>query len=1145
MTPKVNFLSILLKNEPKTGKKSINPHISYGKDMEDLGNPMFVDIFATIRVPSSIDPSLYRLMSDKARSKYIKIKIVQSTNASITKQISNQPYKWLSQDGLLDSYHSNDLSFVIRDLKDYEGSQIAKSLEEIGNVVEVKQDSRGRKIHFFPYKFSFEIPEECGGEKVEHLAYFAFAYIDLKSLSQDKQFDASRLIQNENFLKNTIGAVSKQVVIQGRRTKNTNQVFHVVGKKDSIWTGGVHYHGPENPGPSGYIGYMANHSDGTMGPKLKLASVPNNIVQDYRKQHDIKKINFDFSLFPEKKETKFTSGSKKKSIFGEIYTSIDKSNNIKYAFSFDKKQAIMQNTSFPSLAEKIFNNGTPEDVSEILNKQIIKDFKIYRNRVYDHSHVQRTSDLSKNIKNDRAKPVILSAENNFGVLIGSTARTTQKSQDNFGGTIKEMSVDLQPMSVNSKKYIKFYTGMDFGIPKDGKYAYSVEITMKDAMLPWFESRVESLKAILYDKTSPDSNSYEEYMLATKKNKDFFNNLTNRFTQGGMKSIRQNFGTKFSYDKIVQFFQILDKFFLFKSSRNRTEIFMFLTTISSLQFGSPTGVETTFKIMEDLYKKILISLSSLKKYKKHIDSLHVESKHSAGSNAVREYTIRHRFKSEINGKINNLNGYDYLANPMLEAESQDLSTGLKTLSANQYKNRVEMETQKLFQGIDLAEIRRNLQIRSHDQVLNPRDSVGFTKYAYLSPSVVNLDGVSPQNLLNNGRMNSNVQEMNNVLLNIIRKKTEHMQVVDTNIVDQRKKGKNKDKILKKHENIEMKYDLVSLASFNQVSIKTKNGEEIENSNIDPTSLLLAAFQQKYFNYLSDSTWDSDYYTNPKEINKEFLNWSRSNRSDKSYKSVNSPLKRAPNHVKALMMQLNHNIQIKNRSFDSLANTLQDTKPETYKYDMSQESSSTQNASNFFEHHGKLISKNKILYQTPEFLAFFMLNYKKIVKVEYLYGYFRGDINNPIWNEITSLSWNAMTRRGGNFICRMVPYYNELYGVKEYDLLNLPIYNEYFAINFPSVQQGNASRAAQAAAGGARQRLPAFNPQRAENINEPMVKYGFSDSAMGNAATPRIGTSSSARATRTSGNMRGVNTPRETTSGMQNRTSTTGTGNRSTY
>jgi len=319
-------------------------------------------------------------------------------------------------------------------------------------------------------------------------------------------------------------------------------------------------------------------------------------------------------------------------------------------------------------------------------------------------------------------------------------------------------------------------------------------------------------------------------------------------------------------------------------------------------------------------------------------------------------------------------------------------------------------------------------------------------------------------------------------------------------------------------------------MNQISIKTKQGEEISNSNIDATSLFLTLFQQKYFNYLTDPIWSCDYYTNLKNINKEFLNWSKAATNNNSYKSSNPPLKRAPNHVKALMIDLDYKKRHINRAFDSLENQLRETKPLAYKYDVEQSVTSPRNPSDFFEQEGQIVAKNKILYQTPEFLAFFVFNYKNIVKIEYLVGYDKGNINSPVWRELTSRSWSFFSKQNGNVMCRMVPYQNELYGVREYSFLNLPTYNKYFVINFGNTRS-ETPKAPTPRANQQQFTFPPFNSQRAENMNEPIIDYDFSNPIILPSDRVRLN----------AGMNRAVGSTRST----NRTTSTTGAGTSSTY
>ena len=149
----------------------------------------------------------------------------------------------------------------------------------------------------------------------------------------------------------------------------TDENGNIVGKDYStfsVWTGPVHYHGPQNPGPNGYIGYMAGESGNDMGPTLTAVAMSNNIIQDFRKYKDLEKLSFDYSLLSnswsnlgtaqklqnnlvglngffidnphtlqdiEEYMVKSFSNSSNRAMFGDMYTSMDGSGNTRFAFS--------------------------------------------------------------------------------------------------------------------------------------------------------------------------------------------------------------------------------------------------------------------------------------------------------------------------------------------------------------------------------------------------------------------------------------------------------------------------------------------------------------------------------------------------------------------------------------------------------------------------------------------------------------------------------------------------------------------------------------------------------------------------------------------------------------------------------------------
>ena len=320
-----------------------------------------------------------------------------------------------------------------------------------------------------------------------------------------------------------------------------------------------------------------------------------------------------------------------------------------------------------------------------------------------------------------------------------------------------------------------------------------------------------------------------------------------------------------------------------------------------------------------------------------------------------------------------------------------------------------------------------------------------------------------------------------------------------------------------KNSQIAYDRSSLLEPDQVLIRTKEGKDISSSNTDTDSLMLATMYQKYFDILSDLTWAWSYYTNPLHVYKEFKNWTQfNNKIKEKYKSANSPLKRAPNHIKALFLHLNQMKDLQNPAFESLIQFLQELKPKAYGYLVSQDEVAPHNPLNYLtfkEEDGtsRVVPKNRVLYQTPEFVSFFLLNYKNIVKVEFLLGY-NGGVNNPVWEEMTFQAWQTLSARSGNIMCRIRPYENNLYGVKRYSFLDLPIYNDHFIINFgvkgeysPSMETISPQRTYEVNINGkstlisplhqnqsfsrtVAPALPSYNRRRSDEMNQGITETG---------------------------------------------------------
>ena len=138
------------------------------------------------------------------------------------------------------------------------------------------------------YNTYFEINLELIGDgknavlgplSAARLDIYAFSQVDILAIQE--QFN----INEPEFL----ASLGSSIIIENCLVKdklnqyNTNLKVAETRKayfteNDVLYQGKVHYHGAANPGPGGYIGWMAGLRDGPMGTKLSVRDIPNNKV---------------------------------------------------------------------------------------------------------------------------------------------------------------------------------------------------------------------------------------------------------------------------------------------------------------------------------------------------------------------------------------------------------------------------------------------------------------------------------------------------------------------------------------------------------------------------------------------------------------------------------------------------------------------------------------------------------------------------------------------------------------------------------------------------------------------------------------------------------------------------------------------------
>ena len=1185
--PKVDFLSVTLDGGKDLLKLTNEPHIY---DAADEAGPitsgavtaanseskMQVDILMSIQV--GFDSSSCNLFSSFFKddfTKYLKILILQSTDASVSSNIASNPKKYFDHsDFLLKALYQelgNNTDLVEHALisfSQYEGNNIDldnDALTDDSRSIEKKIDENGNIVYIFPYKITFEVPTSRGGIDVQNLDYFVQAYIDVEEIFIDElAFNGWKDLPQNIIADLTSGEVNRLSVIQGGTTSFFGKTFYTTeldaqGKpkpidqisNTSIWTGPVHYHGPSNPGPNGYVGYMAGTND-DMGVYLVAETVFNGIIQDFREIIEITKLDFNYSLFSNswfnQKTTeglqnnlkgikqlaardnaaikdqndietaiiKSLSNASQRPLFTDFYTAMDGSGNTRYFFGLDFKETLKQNTAFPKLLESILENGTDQEVANLMNNSLIESFKVYRHKVYKENIADPTVDLYEVEKNDIPKLVAITKDDSSGNLI---SKSNTDEDGNILGTIREQAIELLDSTNGGYKNTRFFTGTDLQTPNDGSYVFSVEMTISDPMIQWLANKITDMEKVLYGsgQNGVSGMGFAQYVQDAKSKPAYFNLYTNRFTQQGIDYLNGKYSNLFVYTRVYEFFQILSSFTEFQDKVYG--LYNFMTSISATFFGNPSGASTSLKIMENIYQKILSLFASVSKYKKPVDSQHVESQYSAGSNPYRNFKIQKQFSSRIDGALDHLTGYDFLSENSTTSEDSAPSLGLKRISRPSYENRTNLETKKLFvdEGynieipkkplsyVELEDLGPSQIEQKQGPIMNPNDTVSFSKNAYLSPSIINFKNAANQPILNNGNMRTDMKNLKNAMLNIIRYNTTKGQKLDFPF-STISSGQG-DEVIKKGSSTESKFDLLSLLSTRQTTVSAieilkesspKNkttsglmggigtavsnlaaaellttskddtvGTNIYNSKVDPSALLLTITQQNLFKILEEDIWSWEYYVQNFDSTffKEYLAYGilaafGGGTGGAGQVPSQSPLTRAPNHLKALMINLDYTRDRPTVAMEEAYQQVKSSKP--YVFDVEADPESSLQGGYLINKDGKVTAAagNKIMYQNPEFLPFFMLNFKTLAKVEVLSGYETDqygskNISAPIWKLLTQDVYNSCIQKGGNVLCRLMPYEKEMYGIKSYEFMNLPYYNEYFIVDFsitPVLEQG---------------------------------------------------------------------------------------------
>lgn len=708
-------------------------------------------------------------------SKYLKLKIIQSTQAVLTKEATDDPSLLLviDKNKILNppnTFVNNANNFLTKKLGLLNGQHINNVLNANINskVLSVKDDVLGGNENLNNKyteiddngntitSFTFVVRFELNTQTPDHLSYFAFSYIDLIQLAKDFNFKLT-----QNLIQEPIGKIVSDIVIDNGNVVDTSFIY--TDKDGAIWTGVI------SVDDSGNI--IGIQDDNTTIVLNKVES-GNSKVQDFRTFLQLDRVFLDFSFIDnEILKTQLVSSVNTNittnlphNTFSDLYLARDDLGQSRFYFSVNYKKLLEKNGKFG----KVLKNRMSAEA--IMNDSPLLSMKVFRRRVLGSPEIGSSADVSQVFDPNQVDDLLLvSGEKtfkNFNVINHST------------GSLREV-IDLHIDSTSNRTNlfgIRQFTGIDKGMSQttDGYYIYGVEMEIEDGTYNFIIKRINELHNVniklnnyLQEALQPTyqlpSISIDPHIDAhgtlqphiSKLKSNNFDPLVNKFSQNfiSIQAKKYNVVAKVGSstpwgDAVLTYVNNLQLFSQNPDNVAFDKIQQALLYFTHPATGSPDGINKVIKLIETLENSLMLLLGFNANIYSGYQNVSADSPSRSGffgttltapygklhkeRRSIRSFTTTKYFRNtSFNSNVEKNTGVDFFD---LDKET-DSYDGLRSISGEEYATRVDKENNKYF--IMPNGNKPDINIKLKEQTFTNNDHIDNTSYSYLTPSKVML------------------------------------------------------------------------------------------------------------------------------------------------------------------------------------------------------------------------------------------------------------------------------------------------------------------------------------------------------------------------------------------------------------------------
>ena len=990
---------------------------------------------------------------------HLKLRVVQCTSPELAKRIAENPTQALPG-GAIDSIAAtqktldgNNANIVVKDIK--------LSDNNFANLEKYKVAGNERhSLHDIPIETNFHVLTD----EPSHLSYFAMSYIDR---------DATKLrAERKPVRPKMVGKLSSEVVIDGSRTKKNSAIFTQAGEP---------YYGPvyQIAGSEEY--YPGTKPGLETGTSLQVSTVPNIKVKDFRVFKKFDNIKIDF------KNNDDVHLDLDDPFYTNLYLNKQKDGSATFIFGLDILKIFQKN----SLYSKIYKNTERTVSNQLMSDCTIKKLKVVRRRINRELNGINKFGLCQKEKafpifnEEPVEHIVATIEDvkvkqvadSLNYKSKNTAYDEYHKKTKIIGEIK--TIDL----FSNNNNVVYFQCSDNQLADitDGVYQYGIEVEIEDRTYINLRTQLNSLaNAIKNYEYYVDTAKRAGYNPNTKK-------YLNDFVRNANKLTDTNRTNSDDYPWTPLLREITKTVNLFMGHHPKVntgivdDLMRTLYSLSCPASARPGELTIITSFANDLYNNIMSTLRNTEDkdiliYSKISSGLYSNSEKTQ-SPAI--FNLKHYFGDPMSGhsnndlfscfidkSIRNDFGYDYL-NMILDDDKPTTTTsGFASFNISQLKNRFDNEIYRYF-----TKKNENINIRVDNTTYTNRDFIRSNNYRYISPSVVSLGKGRQVNLIDEDDNIFN-EEKNVTLL---------LDIMSYNIGKERLNKTD-------YSNMEFNRALDNYLSFGGLTRQNKNMQEESNMKEDRNFASNFSEVAKYVG-LSVKTFRKEKHSDNAEVmrmlNDEYVNHNFSavgqnpnlarNRFmgsepvgsnvmldliGTSYLKMLEPSKNAKNwNLRNPVNVITFLDKVKGRDASrNSANNFSLTMRSGEKAEISKDKQNIikelpfQLKSLLHQGLGKTLRFNfKIgdgtynpLVDVNKFILFWLMH-GQLAELQAFVGNSseRANMfaNDDLWQPIDSATWQTINTKA-NVLCRLVPYRNkELLGTYP-EILNLPMYNQYF-------------------------------------------------------------------------------------------------------